>query len=228
MALVSLVTLFAQRIIYPICIASFILFRPSVIALPYLGLLFWLPHVPVVRRTDALPPLTRCFLQVAICVSAAVLTFQGCVQLAFSQLQLVQRCDHFERKLMQFGLLNVVSSFLPINLLWFLPDVLMLLTSIGMYMWLHSVAGSRKSSEDRTTSRTQQPPSWSAPTSHFRRSFGRYVRNACGMIAMLSGAVMRPSVLGAVYFVAFLGMITWWAFDQRFGRYAIGWPSPYT
>lgn len=203
----------AQRLIYSSAIAAYLLVRPSILALPHLGLLFWLPHVPfVARRTDTvLPPTTRYFLRAAIGLSVAVLLGQSIVQLIFKHIHLTGRCNSLERQMIQLGLPDVVSSFQPINLLWLLPDVLMLLISIGMYFWLHCVADSRKNTADRRSN------IGSLMDHPLRRSFGRNMRNASGLMAMLSAAVVRPSVLGAVYFAVFLGVSTWWAFDRRFG-----------
>lgn len=97
------VSQFLQRFVYPLVILG-CLTRPVLLALPYMGLLFWLPYVPVAQPPVAMPRRTRIFLLTAIAMPTIVIAAQSLfLLLTVKNVIVVGSCDTNELLLLLIG-----------------------------------------------------------------------------------------------------------------------------
>lgn len=128
-----------------------------------------------------------------------------------------------------------------IDLLWFLPDIVMLLSSVVLFVILRALT--KPLSQQVVDGADEQPTAGSAeagdtaaagprssstvtatvastttvPNSEvlaMRKQFGTFL----ALVSLLLAAAVRPSLPSAVYFLVFLGASTWWACFKELDR----------
>lgn len=95
------------------------------------------------------------------------------------------------------------------DVLWFLPDVVMLATSVTMYFVLHRLNKHAEYVAPKTTTKLADV---------YRRSFIRRIGHIAVVVALLAAAAVHPSLISIGYFLSFLVISTSWACLQGMSR----------
>lgn len=114
-----------------------ILARPVALSIPYVVLLLWLPFVPVATAAS-MRKHTKGYFIVAITLSAAVCVAQIAFQIVVFTTPMLQRCGQMEYLMRHIGML-LLYNMEHLDLLWFLPDVVMLLASVVLFVILRAL-----------------------------------------------------------------------------------------
>lgn len=117
--------------------ATGILARPVALAIPYVVLLLWLPFVPVATAAS-MRKHTKGYFIVAIALSAAICVAQIAFQIVVFTTPALPRCDQLEYLLRHIGMI-LLYNLEYLDLLWFLPDVVMLLASVVLFVILRAL-----------------------------------------------------------------------------------------
>ncbi|KAK9510545.1 hypothetical protein O3M35_005299 [Rhynocoris fuscipes] len=128
-----------------------------------------------------------------------------------------------ERYLRYAGLIRLDGLDWVSYLRILLPEVLVLISSVVTYvvcLRLNPASGL----DDQLLQVSEPPPAQPPPTEGDKvarqrklsllTSFGKYV---C-MLSLCFAGILRPSILSGVYFLVFLGSMTWWGLNKTLGK----------
>ncbi|XP_018574920.1 piezo-type mechanosensitive ion channel component isoform X3 [Anoplophora glabripennis] len=208
------------RVLLPILISTSVIFRPSGLSALYLLILFYLPFVPVPTE-KTMSGHTGIFLKILIVITSLTALGQVIFQIVLvakpPYAEFLENDVLLEKILRHVGFIRL-NNVDPISAtVWLSPEVVMLAISIGFFIAMRklsapiSVEASNEEGEDSANSRstkTQQK------YFSYLVAIGRY----CVLFALCSAAVLRPSVLGGLYFIVFLATITWWSCCKQLRR----------
>ncbi|KAJ6640113.1 Piezo-type mechanosensitive ion channel component [Pseudolycoriella hygida] len=117
-----------------------ILYRPVGLTLPYLLLLLYLPFVPV-ATVKTIHGHTGYFFQISIAFTVLVYLVQIAFQIVLATLgeQIVSSCNFLEIVLRHVGLIKFNGMGVVPILEWFLPDIVMLISTPAIYLMLRKL-----------------------------------------------------------------------------------------
>ncbi|XP_063932118.1 piezo-type mechanosensitive ion channel component isoform X3 [Zophobas morio] len=209
--------LFIFRIVLPIILGACIVFRPSGLSAIYFLFLLILPCVPI-PTVSSMVGSTGLYLKFLIATS--ILTFIA--QLAFQIVLLsmppyghiFSKCEFLEIVLRHVGLVRLDDMDALVVITWISPEIVMVVTSVGTYVICHKLL--QKRSIEVVENREDLPQKAKANRKQFALfvAMGKYAT----LIALCVAAVLRPSVLGGLYFLVFLSAATWWACCKELGK----------
>ncbi|XP_067001205.2 piezo-type mechanosensitive ion channel component isoform X3 [Anabrus simplex] len=212
------------RLVLPLCLATCVLFRQNLLSFIYLLLFFYIPwvYVPTVK---SMAGATGRYLQIVMVCSILTSIAQLSFQIVLLSMQpyghFLENCNFLEKVLRHIGLIRLDGISGKDGIRALAPEALMLVASIVVYVVSNKLVVERRTSHVSTLS----VPSTTAilptavPTTNKRRytflvSWGKYIV----LLSLCLAGVMRPSIPGSVYFIAFLGGMTWWACYKDLGQ----------
>ncbi|KAK7789716.1 hypothetical protein R5R35_007290 [Gryllus longicercus] len=215
------------RLVLPICLTACVVFRQNLLSFIYLLLFFYAPWVGV-PSVKSMQGATGWYLQIVmICsflTSMAQLSFQIVLLSMPPYGHFLEPCEFLERVLRHIGLVRLDGIGWVDAVRTLTPEALMLFVSVIVYVvCTNAVGGRRRLSEASAGSLPSTAailPSNTAihkkeqSTSQFVMTCGKYVV----LISLCAAGSMRPSVPGGVYFLTFIGGMTWWASGRALGR----------
>ncbi|GLG96580.1 Piezo-type mechanosensitive ion channel component [Gryllus bimaculatus] len=215
------------RLVLPICLTACVVFRQNLLSFIYLLLFFYAPWVGV-PSAKSMQGATGWYLQIVmICsflTSMAQLSFQIVLLSMPPYGHFLEPCEFLERVLRHIGLVRLDGIGWVDAVRTLTPEALMLFVSVIVYVvCTNAVGGRRRLSEASAGSLPSTAailPSNTAihkkeqSTSQFVMTCGKYVV----LISLCAAGSMRPSVPGGVYFLTFIGGMTWWASGRALGR----------
>ncbi|XP_063241990.1 piezo-type mechanosensitive ion channel component-like isoform X9 [Bacillus rossius redtenbacheri] len=218
-------SLFLVRLVLPLSLGACAVIRQNLFSLIYLLLFFMLPFIKVPTLKNMAGTSGRYLLAVMI---ISVLTTVA--QLSFHIVLLsmppygyfLNNCGLLEKILRHVGLVKLSSVKVLTLIRLTAPEVVMLLTSVTVYTICSKIVRERRPSQVSDVS----TPSTIAILPHMSASYNRNrhlnfitsVGKYLSLASLCVASAMRPSIPGSVYFVVFLGAMTWWACYKSLGR----------
>lgn len=208
------------RILLPILISTCVIFRPSGLSALYLLIIFYLPFVPVPTE-KTMTGHTGIFLKILIVITSLTALGQLIFQIVLIAMppyaKFLEDDEVLEKILRHVGFIRLNNITPTSAIVWLSPEVVMLAISIGFFIAMRKLSApipvevSNEEGDDSANSRSTK-----AQQKYFSYlvAIGRY----CVIFALCSAAVLRPSVLGGLYFIVFLATITWWSCCKQLRR----------
>ncbi|XP_050294908.1 piezo-type mechanosensitive ion channel component-like isoform X2 [Anthonomus grandis grandis] len=201
---------FLFRIVYPTVALYAALQRPSVISFVYLLLACYAPFysVPFMKNVKG-----HMFMKIStLCSLLTSIFVLSCYMVIFfptdKEFRLTN-CSPLETLLRTVGIVNLDELELNYSIIWIFPEPLMLVTSVVMFFALRNVAVDQFMLEDEETDLKEKEES-RVKILGILTSIGKYVVTFLYCIT----SILRPSILGAVYFLIFLIIIIYWALNN--------------
>lgn len=209
-----------QRILFPLITTACVLFRPVALSVPYLLLLLYMPWVPI-ASAKTIKRHTGCYFSIAIALCTIIVLLQIAFQILLATMgpTFLEQCAFLEILFRHIGMIKLNQMHVSLICLWFLPDIVMFLTSIIMFVLLRKLV-LRPVPTVEAPPPIRKPPLQSVDSGFSPESL-QIMKKAgtfFAMITLLLAATLRPSVPGAVYFIVFLGAATWWACYRELNR----------
>lgn len=217
------------KILFPILMSVCISFRPSALGLLYFLFMLYFPFVPV-PTTESMQGHTGLYLKILILVASLTTLSQIIFQVALAALPpyggFLQACESYELILRHIGYIRLDNMTVVAYLTWLTPEILLLAISITVFVVLRklTIVNTPPEGEEHLEGGAGVISSTSSsevPRKHVKAkylavlvSFGRYLV----LIALCLAAVLRPSVVGGIYFLVFLSVATWWACCKQLRR----------
>ncbi|PSN54799.1 hypothetical protein C0J52_01988 [Blattella germanica] len=131
--------------------------------------------------------------------------------------------DTTETILRHVGLIRLNGIRVEDGFRYLAPEVLMLITSIAVYVGCTKLSAestrSRASSASAPSTAAILPPvSSTVAYRNRRKAFFITVGKCLALASLCLAGILRPSALNGVYFLAFLGGMTWWACYKELQR----------
>ncbi|XP_066141198.1 piezo-type mechanosensitive ion channel component-like [Euwallacea fornicatus] len=201
--------------------ASFLVafYRPTMTSYIYLIFGCYMPFFSVPAK-DCMMKATRFYMKALITscffTSSLVLSFYLIQYFSTNKIYDVKYCSAMETAMRTLGIVkyNGLSAKDAFN--WVLPEPLMLVGSIGLYVAFKKlVPASEELGESATAiGILQLEERQRKKIVSYLSSFGKYF--SCFLLCVT--AVLSPSIVGAFYYLVFLGIVTYWAFNQPLSR----------
>ncbi|XP_075212450.1 piezo type mechanosensitive ion channel component isoform X3 [Lycorma delicatula] len=216
-------TLCCQKIVLPIALLISCSVRQNGLSFIYLILLLSNPFVPIAtsKTVSAGCAGQYLFLNILFPVlnSVAQLTFQFVLFSYPTYGSIVEPpCSSLERILRYIGLIQFrnISVWSAFHATF--PEIVMLIISIVVYIMCRAM-NPQASVEENLLPIVGSEFTQKTATSTQRRSsvlaaIGKYV---CLLSICIAG-IIQPSVQGFIYFLFFLGCMTWWAYNRNLSR----------
>ncbi|XP_053676328.1 piezo-type mechanosensitive ion channel component [Anopheles nili] len=232
--------LVVQRLVLPLILATCVMMRPVVLAIPYLICLLAIPYVPVANKKTILGP-TGLFMKLltlfVVLDLSIVIVFQ-LIQIGFHSSTL-ESCQLAEIILRHIGIISFHGLGAWMVVYWMAPPVILGFGVTIVHVVLRKLSGviaSRRNGADTSNAQgdTEQGAGSSVQNSAtedaepqasfisqerlpFFTKLGVFL--SMGMLCVVG--IIQPSALSGVYFVVFLGAASWWAcckqLDRAFG-----------
>ncbi|XP_063226263.1 piezo-type mechanosensitive ion channel component-like isoform X4 [Bacillus rossius redtenbacheri] len=212
--------MFLSKLVLPLTLGVCVMVRQNLFSFLYLLLLFVLPFVKV-PTAKTMAGWTGRYLLLVVVVSVlttvAQLSFHIVLLCMPPYAHFIKNCELLEMVLRHVGLvpLNAVTPLTAVRLVG--PELLLLAVSIAVHAACVRAVRERRPSHASEASVSLAVAATTPARSRnlrFLASLGKYLVLA---LLCLAGA-LRPSVLGGVYFLVFLGAMTWWACYRPLGR----------
>ncbi|KAJ9578581.1 hypothetical protein L9F63_005183, partial [Diploptera punctata] len=203
-----------------------VLCRQTGLSFIYLLLLLLLPmvRIPTTKTmAGATGQYLRAVMVLSFLTSIAQLSFQIVLLSMPPYGNFLKENNTTETILRHVGLIRLNGIRIEDGFRYLAPEILMLITSIAVYV------GCTKLSAETTRSRTSSAsaPSTAAilpPVSstiayrNRRKAFFITVGKCLALASLCLVGILRPSALNGIYFLAFLGGMTWWACYKELSR----------
>ncbi|XP_048520924.1 piezo-type mechanosensitive ion channel component isoform X8 [Dendroctonus ponderosae] len=209
------------RCLMPLLVGSCIIFRPSVLSAIYFLLLCYTPFVPV--PTDAtMKGHTGIYLKILIVITTlttlAQLGFQIALFAMLPYAHFLKDCEFLEKLLRHVGFVRLNNISVNDAFTWISPEPIMLATSVIFYVLFkkitapnpEAIEGDNRTEIERKDDEIKTRKKYLM----FIVGVGRYGV----LITLCLAAVLRPSVVGGLYFLVFLAVATWWACYKQLRR----------
>ncbi|XP_066259126.1 piezo-type mechanosensitive ion channel component-like [Euwallacea similis] len=207
------------RIVLPSIIVTVAFYRPTVTSYIYLIFGCYAPFFSVPAK-DSITKATGFYMKALItsCIVTAslVLSFYLIQHFSTNKKYDVEYCSPMETAMRTLGIVKYSGLSMNDAINWVLPEPLMLVASIGLYIAFKklipvsaelgesAVAAGIFQLEERKRKKIVS----------YLLSFGKYF--SCFLLCLI--AALSPSIIGAFYYLSFLGIVTYWAFNQPLGR----------
>ncbi|XP_066250610.1 piezo-type mechanosensitive ion channel component isoform X3 [Euwallacea similis] len=209
------------RCLLPVLIGSCIIFRPSVVSAIYFLLLCYTPFVPVPTE-GTMKGHSGVFLKILIVVSTLTTLGQLAFQIVLFAMppyaHFLKDCEFLEKLLRHVGFIRLNHISLNDAFTWISPEPIMLATSVIFFVLFKKLTAPNveaSESDNRTENeRLDEETKNRKKYLTFIVGVGRYGV----LITLCLAAVLRPSVIGGLYFVVFLAVATWWACYKQLRR----------
>ncbi|CAH1133196.1 unnamed protein product [Ceutorhynchus assimilis] len=209
------------RCLMPVLIGSCILFRPSILSAIYFLLLCYTPFVPVPTEST-MKSHTGIFMKILIAISTLTTLGQLGFQITLFALppyaHFLKDCEFLEKLLRHVGFVRLNQISVDDAFTWISPEPIMLIISVAFYVIFKklTVPNSETSESDNRTENERRDEELKNRKKYlsFIVGIGRY-----GVLLTLClAAVLRPSVIGGLYFLIFLSVATWWSCYKQLRR----------
>ncbi|XP_050309997.1 piezo-type mechanosensitive ion channel component isoform X2 [Anthonomus grandis grandis] len=208
------------RCLMPVLMGSCIIFRPSLLSATYFLLLCYTPFVPV--PTDlTMKGHTGIFLKILIAVSTLTTLGQLSFQITLFAMppyaHFLKDCEFLEKLLRHVGFVRLNHISINDAFTWISPEPIMLVISIVFYVLFKKLTIPEETSEgDNRTESERKNDEVKNRKKYllFIIGVGRYGV----LITLCLAAVLRPSIIGGLYFLIFLSVATWWSCYKQLRR----------
>ncbi|XP_049832005.1 piezo-type mechanosensitive ion channel component isoform X1 [Schistocerca gregaria] len=204
------------RLVLPICLSACVLFRQNLFSFLYFLLFLFSPWVKV-PTYNSMKGATGIYLQIVIFCSVITCLAHLAFQLVLLSMPpygyFLENCGMLEKILRHVGLvrLNDLSISNGIRILG--PDILMLSCSLSVYIICKRLNAQRRDTvaPEHEPSSTIILPKASRTLRRKRYRFFVIIGKYITLLSLGIAGVIQPSVLNGIYFITFLGSMTWWA-----------------
>ncbi|XP_023706983.1 piezo-type mechanosensitive ion channel component isoform X4 [Cryptotermes secundus] len=215
-----------MRIVLPLSLSLSVLFRQTGLSFIYLLLLLLLPMVRIpTHKTMAgsTGQYLRAVMVLSFLASITQLSFQIVLFSMPPYGNFLKESNTTETILRHVGLIRLNGIRVEDGFRYIAPEVLMLITSIAVYVSCTKLSAevthSRASSASAPSTAAILPPVSNAVAYHNRRkAFFITVGKCLALASLCLAGILRPSALNGVYFLAFLGGMTWWSCYKELHR----------
>ncbi|XP_076270338.1 piezo type mechanosensitive ion channel component isoform X7 [Rhynchophorus ferrugineus] len=210
------------RCLLPLLIGSCILFRPSLLSALYFLLLCYTPFAPVPTEAT-MSGHTGIFLKLLIVISTVTTLGQLGFQIALFAMppyaNFLKDCEFLEKLLRHAGFVRLNNISINNAFTWISPEPIMLATSVVFYVLFKKLTTVNTDPSDESATRTESERRDDEIKTRkkylsFMVGVGRYGT----LMTLCLAGVLRPSVVGGLYFLVFLSVATWWACYKQLRR----------
>ncbi|XP_031619192.1 piezo-type mechanosensitive ion channel component-like isoform X2 [Contarinia nasturtii] len=212
----AIILYLVQRVIFPVLFGFCIISRPAVLSIPYLVFLLYAPFLPFTTR-KLTHKRTRCFLKCVLATSTIISLMQIGIQLMlyFKGLELLSTMKPLGGHLQSIGLTELYIPHSQ-SICWcFVMDVFLWVSSVITLVLLKKISAVEHSNEmgdsiiiDNIFGRSK-----------YLQAKSHIILEGIAIFFVLStlllAATLQPSVPSALYFLAFLLLITFWAMNKQ-------------
>ncbi|XP_030761127.1 piezo-type mechanosensitive ion channel component isoform X3 [Sitophilus oryzae] len=209
------------RCLLPLLIGSCIVFRPSVLSALYFLLLCYTPFVPVPTE-GTMPGHSGIFLKIFIAISTLTTLGQLGFQIALFAMppyaNFLKDCEFLEKLLRHVGFVRLNNISVNNAFTWISPEPIMLITSVVFYVLFKKLTAPNPDASQEDTRTESERRDEEVKTRKKYLSFVVGVGRYGVLITLCLAAILRPSIVGGLYFLIFLSVATWWACYKQLRR----------
>ncbi|XP_044744035.1 piezo-type mechanosensitive ion channel component isoform X4 [Chrysoperla carnea] len=211
-----------QKIVLPTILLACTAFRPCLLSAIYLILLLVLPYIPLATKENY-HSVTGFYLRLVMILSFLTSISQIIFQVVLFALPpyayFLSNCNETEKILRHVGFIHLESIPVTTAVIWIMPEVLMVLGSVAIYVIIGKLVATMEAPPTGTEeSGVQNPVKFNSVLGlkkyRFLMEFGRYI----SLLMLCIASSMKPSLVGAIYFITFIGAATWWASYRELQR----------
>ncbi|XP_060518446.1 piezo-type mechanosensitive ion channel component [Cylas formicarius] len=206
------------RFLMPFLMGTSIIFRPTLISALYFLLTCYLPFVPVPTEAS-IKGHTGIYLNVLVAVSTVTALTQLGFQIALFAMppyaHFLKDCEFLEKVLRHVGFVRLNGVSLVDAFTWISPEPIMLITSVVFLVLLKRLIVPPDDCPEQ--SQLVRLSSEALRKENETKARKKYISFFVGvgkygvLVTLCLAGVLRPSVLGGLYFLVFLSVATWWA-----------------
>ncbi|XP_030745433.1 piezo-type mechanosensitive ion channel component-like [Sitophilus oryzae] len=209
---------FTFRIVFPILVLCVVYLRPTITTYIYLLMAFYMPFFSVptaVSMTRDTGVFVKSFVVVSLLISLSVFCFYFVVFSSSTIAYNIEPCSFIESVLRAYGVVDFRDLPGHSNIDWLLPELIM--TISGPVLWLIL---SKMTQETVVSIATGE-----ADIEELKAIHNKHLLNIATQLGVFVWifllcfcAVIRISPFGGLYYLLFLGFLTYWATFRTFGR----------